>query len=234
VLSEVELILFELTDFQINLQLQNKLERLWQNSIEFNNSDFEELYQESNFDLLILVELSPQAEALEITLRVLNLSNDQFGRVAFTGGRASVPLDWNSVNVATINLEEIQNIRSDLEALSRSINIITNPSNFVEHLHNARIHLANQDLSLAIQSYQDAIILNEKYADVIDEFFQTLVVRFGVQGAQLYLDRQLYPNVSQNVQLYLNLAYQQYTLSELKDILENVAPSYPPLFKQKF
>ena len=43
ILADLEKNLFEITDFQINLQLQNKLEKVWQDSIEFNNSTFEEV-----------------------------------------------------------------------------------------------------------------------------------------------------------------------------------------------
>lgn len=188
VLSEVEIALFEITDFQINLQLQNKLEMLWQNSIEFNNADFDELYQQSNFDYLILVDLSPQAEAIEVTLRVLDLSEDNFGTVAFTGGRTTTAIDWNSVNVATINLEEIQNIRDELAQLSRSVNVIEDASTFVEHLHNARIYLDSQELSLARQEYYEAITLNEHYADVNWMLGNLLFIQFGAEDASKYIN----------------------------------------------
>ncbi len=188
VLSEAELTLFEMTDFKINLQLQNKLEKLWQNSIEFNNADFEEIYQESSFEYLVLLELSPQAGSLEVTLRILDVSAEKFGQVAFSGGRANVQLDWSSINVATINLDEIQDMRDELEKLNRSVNIIEGPSSFAEHLHNARIHSENQNLSLARQSYQEAITLDQHYVDVLSSFGNLLFIQFGRDGALKYLD----------------------------------------------
>ena len=232
ILADLEKNLFEITDFQINLQLQNKLEKVWQDSIEFNNSTFEEVYSNSGFDQLILLELNPQVDAVELVLRVLNVSGDDIGTVIFSSGSSTIPVNWSAINVATVNADEIKNIRDELERLSANFSTIDAANTFAEHLHNARIHIGSQNLSAAIQSYQQAINIKSNYADILDEYYQVLIARFGSENATRYLEAQMFPNINDEIQLYFTLLYEDFTLRQLQRVLETHAVAYPPLLSR--
>lgn len=231
-MADVEYALLSVTDFQIQLQLQDKLETIWERSIEFNETVFNDLYSQSSFDRLIIVEMTPKKEAIGLTLRVINLGPENFGLLLFSSGEIVVPVDWDLQNVATINASEIAEIRAELEHLKNQFSVIENAESFAEHLHNARIHLANKNRAAAIQSYEKALIFKDRYADVLDEYYQLVLQRFGAGRVEKYLERKVFPTISDASQAYLELNYAEYNANRLEEISRDFGAEFPPILSK--
>ena len=64
---------------------------------------------------------------------------------------------------------------------------------------------------------------------MLDEYYQILLKRFGADRAHTYLEKKIYPSLSDETKLYFKLNYVDFELNELLKLLKIGETDYPPI-----
>jgi hypothetical protein len=99
--SDIEAGLLFATDKKLNLKSRQMTEEIWTEAIEFNSSDFQELYLASSTEVLIILSPRLTGEGVEISLSAYELSGVEVGRIVAATGTILLEMDV----VATLGVD---------------------------------------------------------------------------------------------------------------------------------
>ena len=121
--SDFESSLLTASDFQIKLTNRLTTEEIWAEAMEFNNTDFQQIYETSGSDVLILLSPRATANGLEISASAYAIEGEQTGQVLVSTG--SILLDMNleeNLGIDVTNLpEQMKELLLEIEQVSLSI-----------------------------------------------------------------------------------------------------------------
>ena len=76
--SDLEAALLTASDFEINLANRATMEDVWQEAVEFNNADFDELFKSANADIMLMMSLEQSQQVLKLQ-SLFTLTGDNVG-----------------------------------------------------------------------------------------------------------------------------------------------------------
>ncbi len=110
--SDLEAALLTASDFEINLANRLSLEDVWQEAVEFNNADFDELFKSANADVMLMMSPRAISTGVEIAITAYSLTGDDVGKTLASSGSVLLPIDLQA------------NLGVDVKGLNQQLNTI--------------------------------------------------------------------------------------------------------------
>jgi tetratricopeptide (TPR) repeat protein len=236
-ISNLEESLLEASDFEINLVNRLSLESVWEEAIEFNNLDFEEILGDTKSDILLMVSPRAIADGIEISITAYELSDDNTGKILTSTGTKFLPIDLGStlgVNVTNLN-EQMGIVINQIQKIGKSGGIISEPTTYAEYYHNARIYRQRGETDLALRNFEQAINSDLLFVDPVEDLLSLAVARYGQSGAQQYYLKKIRTNLPSDLQIYGDLFIGSELLDAAKLIASggNIFSPYMSLFMRR-
>ena len=220
-ISNLEESLLDSSDFEINLINRLSLQSVWEDAIEFNNANFEEILGDAKSDILLMVNPRVIADGIEISITAYELSNDNTGKILTSTGTKLLPIDLESVlgvNVTNLN-DQMKLVINQIQQIGQSGGIISQPTTYAEYYHNARLYRQRGETDLALRNFEQAINSDFLFVDPIEDLLSLAVARYGQRGAQQYYLKKIRMNLPSELQIYGDL----FIGSELLDAAKLIA-----------
>ena len=209
--SDLEAALLTASDFEINLANRLSLEEVWQEAIEFNNADFDDLYKDANADVMLMMSPRAISKGVEIAITAYALTGDSVGKTLASSGSVLLPIDLQAnlgVDVNDLNKQMAQ-VLAEIEKVGQTGGLISNPNTYAEFYHNARLLQQRGEVDLAIANLEQAIKHGNNngfmFFDPIFDFSTLIKAKYGERGALKYVEKRLKKDVSTLVGITLSL-----------------------------
>ena len=191
--SDLEAALLTASDFEIELANRVSIEEVWQEAIEFNNADFDDLFKSAKADVMLM--LSPRAisTGVEIAITAYSLSGNNVGKVLASSGSVLLPIDIQAnlgVDVNDLNKQMAQ-VLSEIEKVGQIGGLIVNPNTYAEYYHNARILQQRGEIDLAIGNYEAALMASPfPFVDPVEDLVALAQFKYGINSSA-YISKRL-------------------------------------------
>ena len=195
--SDLEAALLTASDFEINLANRLSLEDVWQEAVEFNNADFDELFKSANADVMLMMAPRAISTGVEIAITAYSLTGDNVGKTLASSGSVLLPIDLQAnlgVDVNDLNKKMAQ-VLAEIEKVGQTGGLISNPNTYAEFYHNARLLQQRGEIDLALSNYENAIFEGFLFLDPVEDLVDLLVARYG-ENAEKYLEKRLQPKMA--------------------------------------
>ncbi|OAH08385.1 hypothetical protein pfor_12c1419 [Rhodobacteraceae bacterium SB2] len=196
--SDLEAALLLKSEFEAKLINRLSTEELWQDAIEFGDADFDDLYEKSKADLLLLLMPRITANGLSLTASAYSLIGEEAGQLrASTGSiNLNVNLDeYLGINVKTIE-SRVASIISKIQKISSAGGLIESPNDFADYYHNAKIYKERGENEYALANYEEAIKLEGIFYDPLNQYLELLVAKYGLKSAKVAYQKQVKSELS--------------------------------------
>ena len=206
-ISNLEESLLDMSDFEINLTNRLSIESIWEEAIEFNNANFEDVILAAQSDILLMVSPRALADGIEISITAYATSGESTGKVLASTGSKLLPIDLESVlgvNVTSLN-DQMSVVISEIQKIGQAGGIISEPTTYAEYYHNARIFRQRGETDLALRNFEQAIDSDFLFVDPIDDLLSLAVARYGQAGAKQYYLKKIRMKLPSELQLYADL-----------------------------
>jgi len=236
-ISNLEESLLDISDFEINLTNRLSIESAWEEAIEFNNANFDEIRRDAQSDILLMVTPRAIADGIEVSITAYALYEENSGKVLASTGTKLLPVDLKSVlgiNVTNLN-DQMALVAKEIKQISKSGGIISEPITYAEYYHNAKIYGQRGETDLAMRSLEQTIYSDVLFVDPIEDLLSLAIARYGQAGAKLYFEKKIQLHLPRELQLYGGL----YVGSNLLDAAEliiskkNIFSPYKSLFMRR-
>ena len=182
--SDLEAALLTASDFEINLANRTSMEDVWQEAIEFNNANFDELYKNANADVMLMMSPRAISTGVEIAVTAYALTGDDVGKVLASSGSVLLPIDLQAnlgVDVNDLN-EQMSQVLAEIEKVGQTGGLITNPNTYAEYYHNARLLQQRGEVDLAMRNYEQALAEGFLFVDPLLDLLDLANARYGEAG----------------------------------------------------
>jgi tetratricopeptide (TPR) repeat protein len=206
-ISNLEESLLDMSDFEINLTNRLSIESVWEEAIEFNNANFDEIRRDARSDILLLVSPRAITDGIELSITAYALSNENAGKVLASTGTKLLPVDLESVlgiNVTSLN-DQMALVAKEIQKIGQSGGVISEPTTYVEYYHNARIYRQRGETDLALRNFEQAISSDFLFVDPIEDLLSLAVARYGQGGAKQYYSKKIRVKLPPELQVYGDL-----------------------------
>lgn len=241
--SDLEAALLTASDFEINLANRLSTEEVWQEAVEFNNANFDELFKSANADVMLMISPRAISTGVEIAITAYALTGSNVGQTLASSGSVLLPIDLTAnlgVDVNDLNKQMAQ-VLAEIEKVGQTGGLISDPDTYAEFYHNARILQQRGEVDLAITNLQEAIYVGDKigiiFADPILDLVDLIEAKYGVDTAPKYVEKRILNNVTTRTAELLNLSLRStYSLHEatIKLINYKADPLIALLWLNKF
>ena len=201
--SDLEAALLTASDFEINLANRATMEDVWQEAVEFNNADFDELFKSANADVMLMISPRAISTGVEIAITAYSLTGDSVGKTLASSGSVLLPIDLQAnlgVDVNDLN-QQMSQVLAEIEKVGQTGGLISNPNTYAEFYHNARLQQQRGEIDLALSNYENAIGEGFFFLDPVEDLVDLLVARYG-ENAEKYLEKQLQPKMANELFQY--------------------------------
>ncbi len=192
-LNDVETALFRSSDFKMQILNRTNTELVWEETIEFGNKDFDDIYGAAKAEVLLLLDARASASGLQLGLSAYALEEESNGKLIASSGMVNIAIDLEArlgLNVQTIS-KDIATIISKIQKISAEGGLVSEPDDFSEYYHNATIFQSRGQNDLAIANYRGALENSALFYDPLLELLELLVAKYGEDGAEAYFKNQL-------------------------------------------
>ena len=193
------------TQFTTKVVDLSQLEMVWEKDIEFNNSNFEEIFKKSKFQSLLIIDYSTTISGFEVSLNLYSMSDDSVGSVIATVPSTMLIYDWKAneeVEILTASDSKVLNEKIDA-VLNQQI-IIENAQTFEQHFANYKLQEIKAQGLESLSSLIEAIKLKPYLVDLVQSATQLSRSYFG-SDAENYLADALYPTINIELEKYSRL-----------------------------
>jgi len=207
--SDLEAALLTASDFEINLANRATMEDVWQEAIEFNNADFDDLFKNANADVMLMMSPRAISTGVEIAITAYSLIGDNVGKTLASSGSVLLPIDLQAnlgVDVNDLNKQMAQ-VLAEIEKVGQTGGLISSPNTYAEFYHNARLLQQRGEVDLAMRNYEAAVKEGVNFIDPIIDLIQLADTRYGKEAAKKYLQKRIIPEVHEQQNLFINYYY---------------------------
>ena len=193
------------TQFTTKVVDLSQLEMVWEKDIEFNNSNFEEIFKKSKFQSLLVIDYSTTISGFEVSLNLYSMSDDSVGSVIATVPSTMLIYDWKAneeVEILTASDSKVLNEKIDA-VLNQQI-IIENAQTFEQHFANYKLQEIKAQGLESLDSLIEAIKLKPYLVDLVQTATQLSRSYFGSDAVN-YLAETLYPSINIELEKYSRL-----------------------------
>lgn len=185
----------KLSNYQATVIDLSELENIWEKSIEFNNANFETLFESSKFDVFAIVDYEPVTKGIQYSINFYNSDNTGQGNIIHSIPSQLLEIDWSSIEeVEILSAGEAKALNARVDLLLKQQEIVKNPTTFEEHFANYQIYETEGKTLEAITSLVNAIVLKPIFIDLITDVTRLTRSYFGAE-ASAYLENVLYPHL---------------------------------------
>ena len=195
--SDLEAALLLASDFEINLANRATMEDVWQEAIEFNNANFDELYKKANSDIMMVISPRAIANGVEIAISAYALTGEDVGKVLASSGSVLLPIDLKQnlgIDVKNLN-QQMAEILEEIEKVGQTGGLISNPNTYAEFYHNARVLQQSGDVDLSMRNYEQALAKGYLFVDPLLNLLKLANARYGEKGTQQFFEKKIKDNV---------------------------------------
>jgi hypothetical protein len=199
--SDLEAALLTASDFDINLANRATMEDVWQEAVEFNNADFDELFKSANADVMLMMSPRAISTGVEIAITAYALTGDNVGKTLASSGSVLLPIDLQAnlgVDVNDLNKQMAQ-VLAEIEKVGQTGGLISNPNTYAEFYHNARLLQQRGEVDLAMQNYEQALAEGYLFVDPLLDLLSLANARYGEAGTKKYFEKKIQDNVPQEL-----------------------------------
>jgi len=227
--SDLEAALLTASDFEINLANRLSIEEVWQEAVEFNNADFDELFKSANADVMLM--LSPRAisTGVEVAITAYALTGDDIGKTLASSGTVLLPIDLQAnlgVDVNDLN-DQVNQILNEIEKISSTGGLVSQPKTYAEFYHNARLLQQRGENDLAISNYTEALKQDQNFVDPLIDLISLVETRYKARASKGYIEKRIKPLVSDNLTQMIDVYMAQDDNQIVRQINEN-SITFPP------
>lgn len=202
--SDLEAALLIASDFEINLANRLSTEELWSEAVEFGDADFEDLYEASQADVMLMLTPRATGAGVEISLTAYRLIGDNAGQVIASSGSVVLAMDVESslgVDVNSLN-DQMAQVLQEIEKVGQTGGLITSPKTYAEYYHNARILQQRGEIDLAISNYEAALEVSPfPFVDPVEDLVGLAEVKYG-RNLNSYVEKKLSEILSRDLHSY--------------------------------
>ena len=202
--SDLEAGLLTASGFEINLANRTTMEDVWQEAIEFNNADFDDLYKDANADVMMMISPRAISTGVEIAITAYALTGSNVGKTLASSGSVLLPIDLQAnlgVNVNDLN-QQMSQVLAEIEKVGQTGGLISNPNTYAEFYHNARILQQRGEVDLAMRNYEQALELGRdfEFVDPLMDLIDLASARYGSQNVGAYVNNKIFDKLSPDLQ----------------------------------
>lgn len=202
--SDLEAALLTASDFEINLANRATMEDVWQEAVEFNNADFEELFKSANSDVMLMISPRAISTGVEIAITAYALTGDNVGKTLASSGSVLLPIDLQAnlgVDVNDLN-QQMSQVLAEIEKVGQTGGLISDPNTYAEFYHNARILQQRGEVDLAMRNYEQALELGRdfEFVDPLMDLIDLASARYGSQNIGAYIKNKIFDKLSPDLQ----------------------------------
>jgi tetratricopeptide (TPR) repeat protein len=195
--SDLEAALLIASDFEINLANRATMEDVWQEAVEFNNADFDELFKSANADVMLMMSPRAISTGVEIAITAYSLTGDNVGKTLASSGSVLLPIDLKAnlgVDVNDLNKQMAQ-VLAEIEKVGQTGGLISNPNTYAEFYHNARLLQQRGEVDLAMRNYEQALAEGYLFVDPLLDLLDLANARYGEAGTKKYFEKKIKDNL---------------------------------------
>jgi len=195
--ADLEAALLTASDFEINLANRATMEDVWQEAVEFNNADFEELFKSANADVMLMMSPRTIATGVEIAITAYSLTGDNIGKTLASSGSVLLPIDLQAnlgVDVNDLNKQMMQ-VLAEIEKVGQTGGLISDPNTYAEFYHNARLLQQRGEVDLAMRNYEQALAEGYLFVDPLLDLLDLANARYGEAGTKKYFEKKIKGNI---------------------------------------
>ena len=199
--SDLEAALLTASDFDINLANRATMEDVWQEAVEFNNADFDELFKSANADVMLMMSPRVISTGVEIAITAYALTGDNVGKTLASSGSVLLPIDLQAnlgVDVNDLNKQMAQ-VLAEIEKVGQTGGLISNPNTYAEFYHNARLLQQRGEVDLAMRNYEQALAEGYSFVDPLLDLLDLANARYGPKGAEKYFEKKVSPELNKSL-----------------------------------
>ena len=207
--SDLETALLTASDFEINLTNRATMEDVWQEAVEFNNADFDELFKSANADVMLMMSPRAISTGVEIAITAYSLTGDDVGKTLASSGSVLLPIDLQAnlgVDVNDLNKQMAQ-VLAEIEKVGQTGGLISSPNTYAEFYHNARLLQQRGEVDLAMRNYESAVKEPYDFVDPIIDLAELAITRYGAEAARKYLEKRILPEVTSDKAAFIRYRY---------------------------
>ena len=197
--------ILKITEFSTRVIDLAQLELVWETEIEFNNSNFNDLFAQSKFNNLLVIDYTSTSTGFEVAFNLYAMDQDQVGSVI-----ASVPatpffFDWKeNEEVEILSASDSRLLNEKIDIVLRKQTIVNNAQTFEQHFANYKLLEARDERLQSLESLVKALIQKPYLVDLVQTATQLSRGYFG-PDAHNYLKAELYPYLNQELVKYSRL-----------------------------
>ena len=195
--SDLEAALLTASDFEINLANRATMEDVWQEAVEFNNADFDDLYKDANADVMLMMSPRAISTGVEIAITAYALTGDNVGKTLASSGSVLLPIDLQAnlgVDVNDLN-QQMSQVLAEIEKVGQTGGLISNPNTYAEFYHNARLLQQRGEVDLAMRNYEQALAEGYLFVDPLLDLLDLANARYGEAGTKKYFEKKIKDNI---------------------------------------
>ena len=195
--SDLEAALLTSSDFEINLANRATMEDVWQEAVEFNNADFDDLYKDANADVMLMMSPRAISTGVEIAITAYALTGDNVGKTLASSGSVLLPIDLQAnlgVDVNDLN-QQMSQVLAEIEKVGQTGGLISNPNTYAEFYHNARLLQQRGEVDLAMRNYEQALAEGYLFVDPLLDLLDLANARYGEAGTKKYFEKKIKDNI---------------------------------------
>ena len=199
--SDLEAALLTASDFEINLANRATMEDVWQEAIEFNNADFDDLYEDANADVMLMMSPRAISSGVEIAITAYALTGNNIGKTLASSGSVLLPIDLKAnlgVDVNDLNKQMAQ-VLAEIEKVGQTGGLISSPNTYAEFYHNARLLQQRGEVDLAMRNYEQALAEGYLFVDPLADLLDLANARYGEAGTKKYFEKKIKQNIPQEL-----------------------------------
>ena len=220
--SDLEAALLTASDFEINLANRATMEDVWQEAVEFNNANFDELFKSANADVMLMMSPRAISTGVEISITAYALTGDNVGKTLASSGSVLLPIDLQAnlgVDVNDLN-QQMSQVLAEIEKVGQTGGLISGPNTYAEFYHNARILQQRGEVDLAMRNYEQALETGREFefVDPLMDLIDLASARYGSANVGAYIAKKLLDRLSPNLQEFALLYSSNSNLSNFLDI----------------
>ena len=227
--SDLEAALLNASDFEINLANRLSMEEVWQEAIEFNNANFDELFKNANADVMLMMSPRAISTGVEIAITAYSLTGDNVGKTIASSGSVLLPIDLQAnlgVDVIDLN-DQVNQVLKEIEKISSTGGLVSQPKTYAEFYHNARLLQQRGENDLAISNYTEALKQDQNFVDPLVDLISLVKTRYKARAARGYIEKRVKPLVSENLRQMIDVYLMLDDNQIVNQINENLI-TFPP------
>jgi hypothetical protein len=217
--------------FEIELIARDRLQAIWKEAREFQNKKFEDMVAEAGANVLLIGEIRPTSDGVEISYRAFRIKGAGTGTVVASSKPRVLAMDWEKeLGVQPTEMSNAMKEMADaLKRLAASGGLVAEPKAPADFYHNARILAQRGESDLAMRSYEELLKFPVLLADPVLDLASLATKLYGRDGAQIYIEKKLKPLAQEQYYLLALQVTSNEPLIELELAIEKGSVEYGPL-----